>query len=171
MLEKRERVWETSVAELVDVFRSALTAIIPELRRARIPVGVRAGVDSWDEISESLYRNIVIEGIRSALPEREMEDFRAPQYEMDYEDYRDLSFIEAMLVAPQKTGQRLVFHSFEIPNSPSSEIENVRCRAVDERGAMLRRQDVVVPIEAVTFRCVYRRPRTLKHLDKLKVVL
>lgn len=171
MLGTRERVWETSVAELVEIFRSALSTIVPQLRRARIPVGVRAGVDAWDEISESLFRHIVIEGIRSALPEREMEDFRTPQYEIDYEDYRDLSFIEAVLVAPQKTDQRLVFHSFEIPESPSSEIENVKCRPVDERGVILGSQYVVVPIEAVAFRCAYRRPRKLKHLDKLKVVL
>lgn len=171
MLRSRVEVWETSVTELVEIFRSTLSAIVPELRRARVPIGVRAGVDAWDEISEALYRHVVIEGIRAALPEREMEDFRVPQYEMDYEDYRDLSFIEVVPVTQKTSEQRLVFHSFEIPDPPLSQIESLRCCIVNERSAIVEPRQVTLPIEAVTFRCAYRRPRVLKHLDKIRVVL
>lgn len=166
-----ERSWETSVEELVLIFRDALMKLIPELRRARIPVESVPGVDAWDEISEGLFRHIVVEAIRASLPEREMEDLRLPQYEMEYEDYREFSFIEVVPKSQPGEACRFAFHSFAIAAQGDVDLSTVRCRAVDERGAIVDNQLLSLPVSQVHFRCCYRRPRMIIELDKLEVVL
>ena len=59
----RDKSWDTSVSELLRMFRNSLLSVIPSLREAQIPIGVALGSDAWDEISEALFRHIVADGI------------------------------------------------------------------------------------------------------------
>lgn len=89
----QDNYWDTSITELIMIFRDSLISLIPILQRAKITVGIDQGYDAWDDISETLFNNIVVESIRWALPENEMLDFKLSRYEMTYEDYFNISFI------------------------------------------------------------------------------
>lgn len=51
--------WNTSVTELIMVFRGALISIIPWLERAKIYWKNGESYDDWDNIVNALYENIV----------------------------------------------------------------------------------------------------------------
>lgn len=167
-----EKFWDTSVRELMEIFRDSLSKLIPDLRKARLPIGIRPGVDAWDDISEMLYRHIVVEAIRSALPEEEMDGFQLPVYETEYENYANLSFIE---VIPRKAVQDpvrpLAFHSFKTPEEGSSELSIVLCRIIDDRGSILDNKLAEFSFHEVNCLCCYRKSGLLQLLDGLKVVL
>jgi hypothetical protein len=164
----RDKSWDTSVSELLRIFRNSLLSVIPSLREAQIPVGVALGSDAWDEISEVLFRHIVADGIRHALPPFDMEEFHLPEYEMDYEDYSGMSVIAVRQKG--ETGQnerRLVFHSFS-----GEALDHVLCVPVEADGTR-RRDGEPVALEwgSVHFICYQSTGSSFRMLDELRILL
>jgi hypothetical protein len=164
----RDKSWDTSVSELVRIFRSSLLSVIPSLREAQIPIGVALGSDAWDEISEALFHHIVAEGIRHALPPFDMEEFRLPEYEMDYEDYSEMSVIGARQKGERgQSERRLVFHSFS-----GEALDHVLCVPVEADGSGRRDgEPVVLEWGSVDFICYQRAGSSFRVLDELRILL
>ncbi len=168
----QEQFWKTSVEELITIFQGALNNLIPQLKKARIPIGIRPGVDAWDEITEALYRHIVEEAIRNALPESEMEDFRLPVYEMDYDNYWEMSYIEVIPKEGEITqGQNLVFHSFYVDDGDPPDLLMIACCVIDQAGKLMKQNRVMHQFPKVSFRCCYRKGNELQFLETLSVAL
>ena len=67
-----------------------------------------------------MFHHIVAEGIRHALPPFDMEEFHLPEYEMNYEDYSEMSVIAARQKGERgQSERRLVFHSLDGVSFPT----------------------------------------------------
>lgn len=168
---EQETHWDTSVSELMATFREILWSIVPHLETVRIPIGVYPGVDSWDEISETLFRHVVIEAIRASLPVEEMDAFRVPAYETDYENYEGMSFIEVLPKDRITPGNHIIFHSFLVSDSGGKQFSEVKCKLIDAEGRLVSDAVEILPFEKTEFRCYYRRGDSVRFLDRLRVIL
>ena len=101
------RVWTTTVTELVLVFRDALAALAPVLARAHIRAAELDAYDDWDEIAESLYRNIVERSIRWGVPGAR--EVALPRYATMYDDYSARPYIG---VGAANATRSAALHSF-----------------------------------------------------------
>lgn len=91
MVEDQLDYWDTTVGELVVLFRSALKALIPTLERARIPWRDGEAYDQWDEIGSVLYSRLVVEPLTCALKIAATPGVAA--YDVFRQDWRDISFV------------------------------------------------------------------------------
>lgn len=82
--------WTTSVNELIFIFRGALIAIIPWLEKAKIKWKEGEAYDDWDNIAESLYRNVVCSSLTGEIAS----DYSIAKYNFEYEDYSLIDFIQ-----------------------------------------------------------------------------
>jgi len=81
--------WTVSVTELLIIFRGALLAIIPWIEKAKIKWKEHEAYDDWDNIAESLYKNIVC----SSLTGEVASQYTIAKYNFDYDDYSSVDFI------------------------------------------------------------------------------
>src|SRR5947209_1121998 len=102
-------VWQTTVDQLMLVFRDALRALVPHVEKAKIEWRDGSAYDDWDEIAQTLYEKIVVASLLWARPEDERERWQLPDYNMTYSSYIGKTVIA---VNRASTNERLVFHSF-----------------------------------------------------------
>ena len=81
--------WNTSVTELIRIFRGALLSIIPWLEKAKIKWNEGEAYDDWDNIVESLYLNLVC----STLNGEVSVENNIAKYNFTYSDYSTINFI------------------------------------------------------------------------------
>lgn len=105
-------LWKTSATELLSIFREALVSLIPALDRARINWNGVATYDDWDNISESLFQNIVCATIYGEV----LEDYKMAKYNFFYRDYKDVDYF--ILKWAVEKDRRLVFISFQSVLAP-----------------------------------------------------
>lgn len=154
-----DTMWRTSVNELVGTFKEAATSLLPSLRSVRIPTGVHVGTDAWEEITEPLFKHIVVESIRWSLPEPQIEEFEMPRYEMTYDSYDRFSGLIEVIAWELNAGpeiDRFVFHSLK-PGSEGTNLDVVVAFPVSQDSAVSERP-VEVPYSHCKFRCLIRRP-------------
>lgn len=84
--------WKSSVTELLAIFKGALLAIIPWLEKAKIKWKEGEAYDDWDNISESLYENIVCSSLIGEIAS----EYTIAKYNFNYNDYSSIDFIEVM---------------------------------------------------------------------------
>jgi hypothetical protein len=103
--------WETSVDELLGLFRDAMSALIPIAERAHMPWKEPQAYDDWDAICRAIYRSIVIgsmehaAGIGTSMP--------LPDYDLRTSSYEKSSFI-----GNAASKERAAFVCFETERFP-----------------------------------------------------
>jgi hypothetical protein len=115
--------WKTSVTELLTIFRGALLAIIPWLEKARIKWNEGEAYDDWDNITESLFKNIVC----SSLIGEVTFNYPIAKYNYNYDNYATLDFIEVK--SKDYYSKRLVFVGFQ---TNSSSLDSVKVAEINE---------------------------------------
>ena len=110
-----------TVTELVMNFRDGLLGLVPCFERARIPWKRPEAYDEWDNCAAAVFQALVVDPLRSALPETERESFRLPQYDMLLPTYAGLHIIEVMPTRPHHTIR--VFHALGTASFPFDVIE------------------------------------------------
>lgn len=83
--------WNTTVTEVLGIFRQALAALVPMAEKARMPWRDGEAYDDWDSIAGCLYTNIVARAISCAREGGS--DIELPSYDMVYPSYKD-AFIQ-----------------------------------------------------------------------------
>lgn len=81
--------WNTSVTELIMVFRGALISIIPWLERAKIYWKNGESYDDWDNIVNALYENIVFSTLIGVVEKK----YNIAKYNFTYNDYSTIDFL------------------------------------------------------------------------------
>jgi hypothetical protein len=109
--------WKTSVTELLAIFKGALLAIIPWLEKAKIKWKEGEAYDDWDNISESLYKNIVCS---SLIGEIASENTIA-KYNFNYDDYSSIDFIEVR--SKENYEKKFAFVAFQTNSSPMDTVK------------------------------------------------
>lgn len=137
-------VWQTTVGQLIVVFRDALRALIPHVERVRIEWRDGSAYDDWDEIAQTLYEKIVVSSLLWAMPEDDRERSQLPDYSTTYASYAGKTIIA---VNRTSTEERLVFHSFATEKDP---FDKVRVCKVDREGHVLG-DFVLLDADAATY--------------------
>lgn len=149
--------WNCTVSELLDIFRDSLVAVLPSVERAHIPWREGDEYDEWDEITQMLFRHIVVGTIEAALPEGQRREM--PKYDFSYESYRDRNVILAGSV--EDGHLHGVFHSFSTASPPFG---LVRVQPVDEHFCALTPDLASLPYQAVEFNLgLVRAGAVLQH--------
>jgi hypothetical protein len=164
--------WESSVTGVMNTLRDALVAIAPHLVKMKIPLKDTPLVDSWDDISQTMYYYFIIETVRYAVPDFGEKGYGWAEYEHNYDDYSRLSLVEAVRkggeVPDIPADHHLVFHSFQ---SGTGVFDVVRCRVTDGKMKYAGRVLDLDP-RNLEYRFRWRmKDGTAKYLDDLKVEL
>ena len=109
--------WKTSVTELLAIFRGALLAIIPWLEKAKIKWKEGEAYDDWDNIAESLYKNIVC----SSLTGEVASEYEIAKYNFNYDDYVSINFIEVK--SKDNSEKKFAFVAFQSNSSPMDSVK------------------------------------------------
>jgi hypothetical protein len=152
--------WNTSVTELLLIFRGALLAIIPWLEKAKIKWKEGEAYDDWDNIVESLYKNIVC----SSLTGEVASEYRIAKYNFNYGDYSSINYIE--LRSKDELEKRFAFIAFQCY---SSSLDNIKV-------AELNKTDKVVgytnlKLESLEFIFVKNIDGKKQLIDSIEVAL
>lgn len=114
---ENNKCWQTTINELLDIFRSSILSIIPSIQRAHIPWKNEQAYDDWDMISETLFHAIVV---RSILYSLNME-IHLPKYGFYYNNYKKFDYIIVQNNGKDKTQN--VFVSFYTKVKPFDYVE------------------------------------------------
>ncbi len=147
--------WNITVDEIVRNFHDALGFLYPCLKKVNLPVSLPDAYDSWDEITEVLYKNLVVDVMRYGLSEDQMHLFSLPVYEAFYSSYFGLSIIEVVPNKPEPQFQENVF-IFSRFMTRESVFDTVEASIASRDLSQLRgKKNLIFPYEAVEFKLRY----------------
>ena len=110
-------IWKASVIELIIIFRGALLAIIPWIEKAKIKWKEGESYDDWDNIAESIYKNIVC----SSLVGEVSSDYSIARYNFTYDDYESLDYIKVKNY--KYAGKEFAFVGFRSNSAPLDSVK------------------------------------------------
>ena len=109
--------WETTVNELVAIFRNSVIAIIPLLEQAKIKWKEGESYDDWDNIVTTLFENIVCSSLFSEVSlENDMS-----KYDMVYKNYSNMNFL--IVKSTENINKTLAFISFQSLSTPLDSVK------------------------------------------------
>lgn len=109
--------WETTISELLAIYRGALIAIIPWLEKAKINWKEGESYDDWDKIAGTLYENIVYSSITGEISQNES----IASYDFHYNDYSAIDSIQ--VISNEYSNSKFAFVSFQSIAFPMDTIE------------------------------------------------
>lgn len=130
---KAEKIWKTSVKELLTIFRGALTSIIPWVEKAKIQWKDEAAYDDWDNIAEALFENIVCSSLNGAV----LASYPIAKYGLQYDDYADIEYI--LVKNPKHLNEKLVFVGFTTKETP---FDSILVAQIDEQNKVIECKDL-----------------------------
>jgi hypothetical protein len=115
--------WSTTVNELLEIYRGSLIAVIPWLEKARISWKDGESYDDWDNVSMTLYNNIVCSSLCSEVAQ----EYPIAKYDYWYKDYSEKSFI---IVNGNDINDKIcAFVSFQSITTP---LDNIKLAVLDK---------------------------------------
>lgn len=163
--EKEAEIWETSVGELMIIFKRALAAIDPYLEKAHISSKEGEQYDDYDAIAEMLYRKIVINSINWSFTD----DLKIeiPRYGFEFDSEKQTAFIEVCSSA--ETNQReFVFQNF---STDKNLFDKVACYPAGTAKCLLSDGLFYLNADECTFRLRYKQEGEFRSRSILKVLL
>jgi hypothetical protein len=118
--------WNTTITELLGIFRDGLIALLPIAERAHIPWKEHEAYDDWDAIATTLFEQVVLRSVRWSLAENQAEQLSLAPYDMAMDSYSSLSTL--VIGRDGRPGETLVFCAFATQVTP---FDTVKCRAYD----------------------------------------
>lgn len=110
-----------TITELVMNFRAGLLGLVPCFEHVGVPWKRPEAYDEWDNCAAAVFQALVVEPLRSALPEAEREGFDLPEYDMLLSTYAGLPIIEVIPTRLDRTIR--VFHALGTASSPFDVVE------------------------------------------------
>jgi hypothetical protein len=153
--------WETSMHELIGLFKQGILALTPIAERAHMPWKEPDAYDDWDHICRAVYRSFVIMSVENADGSQGLLPL------LDY-DRRVQSYRKHSYVGNASMGALEAFICFETQTAP---FDTCRFAVLDsEQNVVSSRQ---VPAVSVSFVLIGRdrHGSPAQMLDKLVVLL
>jgi hypothetical protein len=154
--------WNTSVNELLHLFRQSLVALLPFLEAAHIPWREEEAYDQWDAISQTLYEKLIAEPLAWGLGA--VDEFALTPYGTRLDDYSAVSFIEVLHDEPSP-GATTVLVRFATDARPLDAVEAV---LLDERARATDRLERL-PLEQCAFRLQHLAPEGRSFVEDVLV--
>lgn len=149
-----------SVTELFAIFKGALLAIIPWIEKAKIKWKEGEAYDDWDNIADSLYRNIVCSSLTGDIAS----DYPIAKYNFHYVDYSLVDFIQVK--SERYSDKFLVFIAFISISTP---LDGIRIAELDKSYKVVKYFD----LKQDSLKFVYLKSNKGKKvlIDKVDVIL
>ena len=144
-MSRSTHVWHTSISMLLFNFREALVAILPYVDAVKIGWRDHEAYDDWDEISSSLYRNMVEKSILHSIECRQ--DLKVPPYDLLIPSY--CGYLHIAVIFPQYSN--LAFIGFSTQNDP---FDSVKCVSIRD-GQVIHDEILYLPLKECEFAAVY----------------
>jgi hypothetical protein len=109
------------ITDLMYNFRAGLLGLLPSVERVGIPWQRPDAYDEWDNLAAAVYHTLIVEPLRSSLPEGEQQHFRLPEYDMLLSSYTGRSVIE--ILSPGSKSAIRVFHALGTAEAPFDVVE------------------------------------------------
>lgn len=138
--------WNTSVNDLIRIFRNSLLALIPYVEQAKIPWKQGEAYDEWDEIARVLYKNVVAKTIQWGCGYGDISEVAIPDYDMLYKNYSQFSLICVADSEPDDSS--LVFHSF---SSRHQSLDMIQCILIPPNGVGVEEKLISIPFDGSDF--------------------
>lgn len=146
-------IWETSVTELLEIFKGSILAVIPWLEKAKIKWNEGEAYDDWDNIVEVLYQNIVC----SSLSGETSSEYKIAKYNFIYDNYSSLNYIAVR--DENNYNERFAFVSF---HSESFAMDSIKIAKLDKTNNVVGYNNL--KLEGLNFVFV-------KHINGMKEVI
>ncbi len=156
----------TNVNKVMMNFHLALINIYPCLKWAKIPVGITEGYDAWDEISETLYKHLVLELLRYSTPEEQMYNIQFPAYEAYYKDFSQFNFIKVEVQSNHQQQDIWVFNNF---TTQRELFDSLECYSLDESWKLKTEQKVILFLKDIKFKFLFKVNNTVKIIEDLEI--
>lgn len=118
-----DNYWRTSVNELLHIYKGALISIVPWLDKAMIKWKDEDSYDDWENISQSLYSNIVCSSLLGDV----IIESSIAKYNFLYNNYSSIDFL--LVKSDKYFGKKFAFISFQSDLSP---FDSVKLAELDE---------------------------------------
>ena len=145
------------------------------MQAARILDHSLIGFDDWERLCDTYFSLLVIEPIRSSLPEGQRKIFDLPSYETEYESYVDFSFIQVTTKveanAPKQIGERALLFRFLPGEDIAAGFSVVETMRVSEKLVLDEMSFAPVKADEVYFTCIVPDGAGWRVLDEIEVRL
>lgn len=145
------RTWNTTVKELLEIFRESLIAMVPIFEKAKLTWQSPDAYDEWDLVVESLYKSIVC----TALYNESIFDFPIAKYGYTIDDYSKLDYIEVI----DKNNKSYIFRDFDNSNEEFNKINVVEL----EKSNKLK-EDIKLDFNEADFRFVKKSGNKTEYI-------
>lgn len=163
--EKDTEVWETSVEEVMTIFRDALASLAPFLDKARISSKEGEQYDDYDAIAELLYEKIVINSIKWAFADSE--EIEIPAYGFEFDSERHNAFIEVDF-GDESNREQFVFQDFVSENNA---FDTVKSYPLGETKSLFSTETAYISRKQSSFQLRYKKENEFHSMSALIVLL
>lgn len=164
--EKDIEAWETSVGEVMIIFRDALASLAPSLDKAHISSKEGEQYDDYDAISEMLYEKMVINSIKWSFTDTLKLEIPAYGFEFDFEKHT--AFIEVCLDTESNQRKQYVFQNF---SSEKNLFDTVVCYPFGKAQSLFSAETANVTLKECSFQLRYEQESGFSHKSALTVLL
>jgi hypothetical protein len=163
--EKDAEVWETSVEEVMIIFRDALASLDPFLAKARISSKEGKQYDDYDAIAEMLYEKIVINSIKWSFADSQ--EIELPVYGFEFDSAKHTAFIEVCLEI-ESDQKQYVFQNFFSEENP---YDKVVCYPFGTAQSLFSAETAYVSLKDCSFQLRYKKENGCNTKSVLTVLL
>lgn len=143
---KMQSQYDELVNELMGLFRSALTALVPVFQKTDLKWNLLEEHDEFFSLSESLFKMIVIDKLEKTADEKNLEIAEFANYGYHYKNMKGLNYIS--VESNQYPNANLVFNFISSKDKP---FDVVYCNRIDNNGNVLDK-DLPLEFEAAVFK-------------------
>lgn len=152
--------WKTTVTDLLVIFQGALISIIPWLEKAKIKWKDEEAYDDWDNIAESLFKNIVCSSLTGEI----LPEYSIAKYNFKNDNYSTINFIEVK--NNDNSENKFVFIAFQSNSYP---LDSIKVAVLDKADKVVGYDSL--KFENLEFVFVKNRNGKKEVVDNIKVEL
>jgi hypothetical protein len=153
-------IWNTSVNDLLAIFRGALVSVIPWIEKAKIKWKTGEAYDDWDRIAKSLFDSIVCSPLTGTASSK----YTIASYDFYYENYSLMDFI--LVKNKSDEGKNYAFISFQ---STDSLLDSVSVAELNESDKVVKHLNL--NLDEVIFFFAKNKDGEKEILEKIVVSL
>lgn len=158
-------VWETSVEEVMSIFRDALASLAPFLAKARISSQEGKQYDDYDAIAEMLFEKIVINTIKWSFADSE--EIEIPVYGFEFDPKKHTAFIDVCF-GSQPDEKQYVFQDF---SSEKYLFDTVKCYPLGKTQSLFSAETAYVSLNECSFQLRHKKGDGFHSASALTVLL
>ncbi len=142
--------YNQQVRELMDLFRSGLSALVPIFQKTDLKWNMLEDNDEFFSLSESLFKMIVVSKLEAIAEEKNKECKQFSNYGFHHKSMLGLNYIE--VYSDEAPNALLVFNFISSKDKP---FDTIYCNRIDKNNNVLDK-DIAISYDSADFGFRYR---------------